>query len=124
MATALAVTVQLGVPVVVLFVIGYLAYLESGRRDPRPARPGASAGGQGSPNAGERGKGDGLPMAGGEGMRQHCWQLKGCRPQERDSCPACRHVDLPCWQARKAACGRLEADCINCELFLAPPART
>ncbi len=123
MATALAVTVQLGVPVAVLFLIGYLAYLEGGRRDPRTARPGAGARGQASPGADGLGTGAGRPMAVGAGNWRQCWQVKRCRPERRQSCPACRNAGLPCWQARKAACGRLEADCIDCELFLAPPAR-
>ncbi len=113
MATALAVTIQLGVPVAVLFVIGYLAYLEAGRRDRRTVRQ--STGGQG--------RGPALAKAVADGSRRPCWQMKHCRADQRATCPACRRVDLPCWQARKVVCGRLEADCIDCELFLAPPAR-
>ncbi|MHB1006779.1 MAG: hypothetical protein ACYC3S_14215 [Chloroflexota bacterium] len=104
---SLSVSVQLGVPVVVLFVAGYLAHRESHRQgDPRepldrnrePATVGTAAKRVSMPD-------HAVPTDLG---------FRHCPPVD----PA--QGSLPCWQAVKTARGRLRSECLDCSLFLMP----
>lgn len=108
---ALVVSVQLGVPVTVLFVIGYLRY----RCDPsgREAR-------QGRPVAGIAIAQDARARP-AFGTNRPCWEVKQCSPEESRDCPARRRSQMPCWQATRTPYGHLRARCVNCDRFLAPP---
>ncbi len=48
-----------------------------------------------------------------------CWHLRGCDRTRRESCPAYRQPDLPCWLARSEAEGALPAGCATCLIFVA-----
>ena len=47
----------------------------------------------------------------------HCWEVMGCDPTKRDSCPAYRMRPLPCWLARQRLSGRVQEQCLNCLVF-------
>lgn len=101
---SLSVSVQLGVPLVVLFVAGYMARRKSLRLDPRTP----TDGGPGPTSAGwitKRVTAVGLAIP-------TDWTLRHCPPVD----PA--RVDLPCWQAVKTAGGRLRSECVDCSQFL------
>jgi hypothetical protein len=46
-----------------------------------------------------------------------CWSLKACDETARANCVAPRHLDIPCWMARRRSEGRLPTECYNCDLF-------
>lgn len=115
-STALQVSVQLGLPVVVLFVIGLLSHRSAASSSSSPVQE--SGGGRGATG---RPGGDG-ELRSGDGPGA-CWEQRGCEEKKRDSCPATRRADLPCWQAVKLSLGRLNSDCLDCERFVAPPVR-
>ncbi len=103
MASALIVAIQTGMPVSILFIIGYLAYRAEGRG--RIAHLGSEVAGQ------------------SRDLRAstHCWDARQCSPERRLSCPAYQHPEMACWQANKQSLGRLKAECLNCERCVAPP---
>lgn len=103
--TALAVLVQLGVPVVVLFIAGYRACEAERRRWRARSRP---------PR--DEGRRDGS-----RGRQGRCCGLRW--PAAGADSPDGKQSGLPCWQAAKTRLGSLQAECVDCELFLAPPAR-
>ena len=112
-STALQVSVQLGLPVIVLFVIGLLSHRSTAASLSRPVLE--MEGGRG-----------GSGRSGGEGDSRS-GEATGASSEEmvcegKDSpCPATQRSDLPCWQAAKLSLGRLKSDCVDCERFVAPP---
>lgn len=100
--------VRFGIPVVVLFAIGYLAY-----RFQR--RPGAAFDRAGTEELSDFNHGKIVPQR----LRpSHCWEIKGCPLAKRASCPAYNRRYLPCWMALKLANGgHLNHECLNCPLF-------
>ncbi len=103
---ALVMAVQLGMPVSLLFVFGYLTYRNDRRRQTLPGFPGDWR------EAQQR------PMRLGD---RPCWKAKGCAAEKRAECPAFSHPEIPCWQAMKLSLGRLQAPCLDCERFVALP---
>ncbi len=47
----------------------------------------------------------------------HCWDVKGCTPDQLEKCAAPQHPEMPCWEARLAAEGRIPEECVNCDIF-------
>lgn len=49
-----------------------------------------------------------------------CWEAKTCPEETRQACPAFRHADVLCWQAKKVANGwrQVSSDCISCQLYI------
>lgn len=100
---ALLAMVKLGLPVAVLFALGYSLY----RRHPKA----------------------GLwqvewvsPYWGGADSRRSrraCWQVRSCPPEVRERCPAYRQPEVPCWRAVKVASGgHIQSRCFECSLLL------
>lgn len=109
-ALALMAGIRLGVPVIVLFVIGYQAFRAEQRRQRLLIN---GCGGADSEVWG------GLT---GVGTRRRCWEVKRCPQDVRGSCPAFKSPDLPCWQAIKVVNGgRIKSECIRCVQFLSGP---
>jgi len=50
-----------------------------------------------------------------------CWKIKGCKPEQRETCPA-SSLTQPCWQVFRQQDGRLKEECLRCDIFLAAPA--
>lgn len=50
-----------------------------------------------------------------------CWVVRGCSEALRARCAAPRQPQVPCWQARTTAEGRLPVECKTCQLFQPPP---
>jgi hypothetical protein len=48
---------------------------------------------------------------------QPCWNVKGCAPDAREKCAAPEHPDMPCWQARFEAEGKIPEECVGCDIF-------
>jgi hypothetical protein len=107
-SSALIVAIQTGMPVSILFIIGYLAYRAEGRK--RAGVLGSSA--AGSAVAGRRGD---------SAVGNHCWEVRKCAADHRPACPAFQHPEVACWQATKESLGRLKSECLNCERCVAPP---
>jgi hypothetical protein len=55
----------------------------------------------------------------GKGLR--CWEVRGCPPERRESCPAYLHPEIPCWQILRAPTGQLRKGCLECEVFRDAP---
>lgn len=108
MASALIVAIQLGMPVSILFIIGYLAYRSEGRDRAGQLGSGIDEFAVSSLRADTR-------------VAVPCWEKLRCPPERRLSCPAHERPDLACWQAMKESLGRLQSECLNCERFVAPP---
>jgi hypothetical protein len=53
-----------------------------------------------------------------ERLNQPCWQIKGCDPAVRATCPAAQQPKLECWLARRGHEGRLPESCYQCHIFL------
>ncbi len=107
-AWVLALTVKLGIPVVILFVLGYALY----RRHP-------------SGNDTRAGRSLACPadshtfIPKGRKRPLRCWEVRHCPPEMRDPCPAYRQPQLPCWQAiKQASRGRIQSRCLGCSLLL------
>lgn len=104
MASALIVAIQMGMPVSILFIIGYFAYRAEGRA--RVAHLGSTV----------------VGLRGGTRPPTHCWDARQCSSERRIPCPAYQHPEMACWQAIKQSLGRLKTECLNCERCVAPPA--
>ncbi|MGE5620858.1 MAG: hypothetical protein ACM3US_16545 [Sphingomonadaceae bacterium] len=108
---AVMVAIQMGMPVTILFLIGYRRHQSDKKVQilcgEHPATVGPKDSGQ------SRRLTPGVP--------DRCWEFKACSPERRASCPSSGHPELRCWQAMKLERGRLQADCLDCERFLAPP---
>jgi hypothetical protein len=109
---ALEIVVQLGVPVVVIFVMGYTTHRANRRRfDPcRPDHP--------QPHRPNRALA--RPAAAGAEGQQGC-QLH-VSPAAQTVLPFPPEPALPCWQAVKTVSGRLRNECLECRAFLSQPA--
>jgi hypothetical protein len=55
-------------------------------------------------------------------MDPPCWEVRGCGPERRATCPVYGHAETPCWQQFRDHNGNLRAGCLTCELFAAVPA--
>ncbi|MBM2831261.1 MAG: hypothetical protein HW414_313 [Dehalococcoidia bacterium] len=103
-SSAIAVFIVLGAPVFLLYAIGLRVY-EGGHRKWFSGGPRREATGRGGPKRA-------VPQ-------RRCWEVKHCPLDARDSCPAARYLDLPCWQAVKATLGgRVKDECPQCRMFL------
>lgn len=47
-----------------------------------------------------------------------CWEIKGCDPAMRATCPAHALRPLPCWWAFRRLNGRVPERCYACAVFL------
>ncbi len=112
-STAALVAIQMGMPVTILFLIGYRSYQAERRRQAE----------RGTVTLGWRGVHPETSPPASQGSRGHCWEVKGCPLERRAACPAHQQPQLPCWQAMRLTLGRLQADCLDCERFLGSPGR-
>jgi MerR family transcriptional regulator/heat shock protein HspR len=46
-----------------------------------------------------------------------CWEFKQCSEESRNSCPAIRESDRPCWVLRGEEKGCQEWSCRSCEVY-------
>ena len=51
------------------------------------------------------------------GAAQPCWDSKGCSEEKKATCAAPAHPDVPCWQARLDAEGKIPDGCVECDVF-------
>ncbi len=63
-----------------------------------------------------------VQLAAATAQLAHCWEVRGCTPEMRASCPAYQRNDLPCWQVMRLATGRLPERCFDCKVFRDAPA--
>lgn len=52
-----------------------------------------------------------------------CWKVKGCTPQQTESCKAYQS-NMPCWQAYRLPNGYLKEECLSCQVFTQAPIPT
>ncbi len=45
-----------------------------------------------------------------------CWEIRGCPPQHRQTCPAYAHSESPCWEVHRSN-GHLLERCRDCRVF-------
>lgn len=112
-SVALMVAIQVGMPVTILFLIGYRRHRADRWGQPQHGEQPTSIGSIGIAATQK------LPSR----RPAQCWESRQCSPEKRASCPACSRADIPCWKAMKLSLGRLQADCLDCERFLTPPTR-
>jgi hypothetical protein len=62
-------------------------------------------------------EGSPLVKAGNEG----CWEFNNCPEEERAVCKAFQNPDTPCWQVFRETNGRLQEQCIGCDVFRHAP---
>ena len=48
----------------------------------------------------------------------HCWEIKNCPPEKRDSCSAYLDRTLPCWERAGIACAKGADQCEECEVYV------
>lgn len=110
-STAMAVVVQLGVPVVVIFIMGYTTERATRRRsDPQRNQP---------PEGSHRERLLAW-LASDEKTGQVVSQTGLSRPGVPVARPPFLESELPCWQTAKSTSGRLRGECLGCGAFLAP----
>ena len=54
------------------------------------------------------------------GQDIHCWEIKGCTPEQRENCVAAKS-NIPCWQVKRLPNGYLREECLSCEVFTEAP---
>jgi hypothetical protein len=54
-------------------------------------------------------------------QKPECWKIKGCTPEQIQSCPASKS-SLPCWQVYRLPNGYLNEECLSCSVFIEAPA--
>lgn len=52
--------------------------------------------------------------------QQPCWEQKNCSAQAMQNCPASQG-NAACWQAHRTAAGKLQAACLDCDVFRSAP---
>lgn len=97
-----------GIPVVMLFLLGYWL---RGYRTSRASRPAAGLRSLGGVPSGD------ACLEGHRASKPHCWECKNCPAVQRLSCPAYQRSYLPCWLAVQLAYGELKPACRSCELY-------
>ncbi len=104
----LVVGIELGIPVAMLFGVGYSLYRRRPRQQLEHSRSQAPY--QGSkPGSAERAAA--APL--------HCWEMRACPAEVKEGCPAFHQPDMPCWKAVKQASGDcIQARCFECSLLL------
>lgn len=55
--------------------------------------------------------------------KPECWKIKGCTPQQSESCKA-PQSELPCWQVNRLPNGYLHEECLSCQVFTEAPIPT
>ncbi len=50
-----------------------------------------------------------------------CWDIQRCSEQQRASCSAYAHPEVPCWQHFRDPEGALREQCLGCQVFLKAP---
>jgi len=50
-------------------------------------------------------------------LSPQCWEVKNCDPAVRESCPAYRRPNVPCWMALQLSGNELPEECFTCEVF-------
>ena len=50
-----------------------------------------------------------------------CWDINNCPLKNREQCLAFAHPDKPCWQVFREEGGRLQEQCIGCDVFKHAP---
>lgn len=103
---ALVLAAKLGLPVAVLFALGYALYRRYPRLTPRGAGwlPYLATG---------------RSPGGGYGRPRPCWEVRACPREMREGCPAFQQPEMPCWQAIKVASGgHIDSRCFECSLLL------
>lgn len=50
-----------------------------------------------------------------------CWEINQCPAEKRALCKAYTDPDKPCWQVLRDQNGRLQEDCIGCDVFRRSP---
>lgn len=46
-----------------------------------------------------------------------CWEIKPCRPEERERCAAYRQNAVPCWALEETACRQQNVNCRLCPVY-------
>ncbi len=104
----LAIGVKLGLPVALIFGVGFSLH----RRQPK-GRLGGSRG-KALYTGSRRGS---LGQVRTE--RRHCWEARACPPEIRQGCQAFQRPEMPCWQAVKQGPGGcIQSQCLKCSLLL------
>ncbi len=105
----LGIIILSGIPVVMLFVLGYwlrgYRFRSTGEGRARGGIPIELAIDEEQDSAQARVR------------RSHCWQINHCPMVRRVNCPAYTRSYLPCWLAIQLAGYEQRHDCANCALY-------
>ena len=101
--------VRLGVPLVIILALSYVAYRWIGEE--KPSRTGATT--------------SGATIGGAAALAQvlagpHCWDAHGCTAEMKATCPAAARPELPCWLAIQMKTGHLKQNCFDCNFYERP----
>ena len=100
--------VKLGIPVVVLFVLGHALHRQRSR--------GSYA--QAAVRLGRETKSR-VWAERGHKRSPWCWEIRQCSSEERERCPAFWQRQVPCWRAvKQASGGYIQSRCLGCSLLL------
>lgn len=50
-----------------------------------------------------------------------CWEINKCPEENLAKCEAYAKRDIPCWQVFRDGTGRLQEQCLDCEVFRRAP---
>jgi hypothetical protein len=103
---AVRLVVLSGLPVVLLFLLGYWLRGRTGEAGVK-ARLAHNAGGT-QPDS------EFLPD---QTSKPRCWQVLACSMERRSTCPAYERMYLPCWLANQLAHGELKRECSACIFY-------
>ncbi len=106
---------RIGVPLLVIMSLSYVAYRWLGAEERKPAQPAAEA-----PRVSLGGP---APIARVLYAGAHCWDIKKCPADLKATCPAYARPELPCWLAVQMKTGHLRNDCPDCSFYEQPAAR-
>lgn len=108
--------IRIGVPILVIMGLSYVAYRWLGEDTEKTVQPARST----AAIAPRVSIGGPAPIAQVLYAGTHCWDAKGCSEAMKANCPAVAKSELPCWLAIQMKTGHLKENCFGCQFYERP----
>ena len=109
---------RIGVPILVIMGLSYVAYRWLGEDTQKTVQPSKSA----TAATARVTIGGPAPFAQVLYAGANCWDFKGCTEEMKANCPAVAKPELPCWLAIQMKTGHLKDNCFGCQFYEHPAA--
>ena len=119
LAVLALIALRIGLPLLVIFGLSYLAYRWIGEGKPASVVAGKAV----AADVQRVALGGPAPLAQVLFTNTHCWDVKGCTEEMKAKCPAVARPELPCWLAIQMKTGHLRKNCFTCDFYEQPAAR-